>query len=122
MCSLSSLKPDRDWSVVIDFHQHMHTELTCLGRDAMAAQEFSKSIHQWCGHFRGACIDKRGTASLARICVKRELRHEDGFAVHILKRQIRLSIFVFKDSQIGNFFGQIGCLLFPIFLDRKSVV
>src|SRR5215216_3738485 len=61
----SFLEPDRHRTIIMDFHQHVRTELTCLRWDAMPAQQLDKSINQRLGNLRQSGVGERWTAAFA---------------------------------------------------------
>src|SRR5687768_17343317 len=54
----SFFEPDRHGTIVVDFHQHMCTELTCLGWDAMPAQQLDELIYERLSNLRHSCVGK----------------------------------------------------------------
>src|SRR6266581_2157949 len=85
-----------------------HHSLKYPGRygDSKLAKPFGEFFIERFRLVRWSGGDEARPALPSRVAVERELRDNQRAAVRVEQRSVHLSLLVFEDSQIGNFFGE----------------
>jgi hypothetical protein len=97
-CDESTLEPDGNWPIIIDFDQHVRAELAFLGGYSLSIEQLNEEIYQRVGYLGKRSVCEGWASAFACVGVQSELRDHDRSSTHLKQGAIDLSLFVFEDA------------------------
>ena len=78
------VQDNRHWTIVVDLDQHHGPEPSCFDpTDPLAPEVLRELLDQWFCHFGLGRLGETRASPFPSIPVQGELRHHEGFAVHV---------------------------------------
>src|SRR5450759_755624 len=98
----------RDRAIVFDAHSHIRSKAAGLGRYSALAKLLHNEFIQLLGTLRIAGLEQAWPPAAAHVREQRELRHDQGRAVHVDVAQVHPPRLVREDAQVNDLVGELS--------------